>query len=298
MFTSLSLSTRSLGALVLLLGVGACASPRSRDLRAEPAQGAVAAAPQVAPAQSDAEALAKKLSNPVAALISVPFQFNRDENIGPLEDGERTFLNFQPVVPITLNEDWNVISRTIVPITFEQDEIFPGAGDQSGLGDIVQSFFFSPKEPTASGLIWGVGPVVLVPTASDDLLGADQWALGPTIVGLKQAGKWTYGLLANHLWGVHQKGQNDRSDVNATFVQPFVSYTTPTAWTYALNTEATYDWNNTDWGVPVNAVVSKLLKVGRVPMSVGFGLRYWAEEAENGPEDLGLRLILTPLFPK
>lgn len=296
--TILSPGLRALGALVLLLGVGACASPHARELRSGRTQDAGAAPQAEAPAPGDAEALAKKLSNPVAALISVPFQFNRDDNIGPLEDGERTFLNFQPVVPITLNEDWNVISRTIVPITFEQDEIFPGAGDQSGLGDIVQSFFFSPKEPTAGGLIWGVGPVVLVPTASDDLLGADQWALGPTVVGLKQAGQWTYGLLANHLWGVHQKGQNDRSDVNATFVQPFVSYTTPTAWTYALNTEATYDWNRTDWGVPVNAVVSKLLRVGKLPMSVGFGLRYWVEEAEGGPEDLGLRLILTPLFPK
>jgi hypothetical protein len=86
--------------------------------------------------------LAQKLSNPIASLISVPFQFNYDQNIGPREDGERLTLNIQPVIPISLNDDWNVISRTIVPI-ISQDEIFPGAGDQFGLGDTVQSLFFS-----------------------------------------------------------------------------------------------------------------------------------------------------------
>lgn len=273
--------------VLLLLGACSATPPAPPSLRQEPA-----------PAGDDAEALAKKLSNPVAALISVPFQFNRDEDIGPLQEGERTFLNFQPVVPVTLSEDWNLISRTIVPVTFEQDEIFPGAGDQSGLGDIVQSVFFSPKEPTAGGLIWGLGPVVLLPTASDPLLGADQWAAGPTAVGLKQAGPWTFGALANHLWGFKEKGKDDRSELNATFVQPFVSYTTPTAWTYTLNSEATYDWHGSDWSVPLNALVTRLTRLGGLPLSVGFGLRYWVEHAENGPEGLGLRFVVTPLFPK
>jgi len=274
---------------LLAAALGACSAVRSARPTPPPEEPAPA---------GDAEELAKKLSNPVAALISVPFQFNHDGDIGPLQDGERTLLNFQPVVPITLNEDWNVISRTIVPIVFDQDDIFPGSGDQSGLGDIVQSVFFSPKEPTAGGLIWGVGPVVLLPTASDPLLGADQWAVGPTAVGLKQAGQWTYGALANHLWGVKEKGQDDRSELNATFVQPFVSYTTPTAWTYSLNSEATYDWHGADWSVPVNAVVTRLTRFGKLPVSVGFGLRYWVEHAENGPEGLGLRFVLTPLFPR
>jgi hypothetical protein len=287
----------SLSWLVLLASVG-CVSGRgeTRALLARASVDATPARPQAA--GHDAEALAKKLSNPVAALISVPFQLNYDQDIGPATDGEHTFLNFQPVVPITLNEEWNVISRTIVPITFEQDDVFPGSGDQSGLGDVLQSLFFSPQEPTEAGLTWGAGPVLLLPTASDDLLGADQWGLGPTFVGLKQSGPWTYGLLANHIWGVKEKGSDDRTDVSLTFVQPFAAYTTPTAWTYTLNTESTYDWRSEDWAVPVNGVVSKLLRIGKLPVSVGGGLRYVAEHAENGPEGLGLRFVITPLFPR
>lgn len=152
-------------------------------------------------ADEDAQALARKLSNPVASLISVPAQFNYDRNIGPAEDGDKLFVNVQPVIPMSINADWNVISRTILPLV-TQDDIFPGAGSQSGLGDTVQSLFFSPVEPTSGGWIWGAGPVFLLPTATDDLLGADQWGIGPTGVVLRQQGHWTYGLLANHIWGV------------------------------------------------------------------------------------------------
>jgi hypothetical protein len=124
--------------------------------------------------------LAQELSNPIASLISVPFQFNYDQNIGPEEEGERLTLNIQPVIPFSLNDDWNVISRTIVPI-ISQDDIFPGAGDQFGLGDTVQSLFFSPATPGPSGIIWGVGPVFLLPTGglSDELLSGEKWGAGP-----------------------------------------------------------------------------------------------------------------------
>jgi hypothetical protein len=189
-------------------------------------------AASAAPAD-DAVELAKKLANPVAALISVPFQLNYDPDIGPAEDGERWTLNFQPVVPIELNKDWNLISRTILPVIDQQD-IFPGAGSQTGIGDIVQSLFFSPKAPTESGWIWGVGPVFLLPTGSDELLTTDKWGGGPTGVALKQQGPWTYGILANHIWSF--AGDDARPDVNSTFLQPFVNYTTPAAVSFILNT--------------------------------------------------------------
>ena len=131
----------------------------------------------------DSEALAKQLANPIASLTSVPMQLNYDDGFGPSDDGDKFTLNVQPVIPVSLGEDWNMISRTIVPIASQHD-IFPGAGSQFGLGDTVQSLFFSPKEPTASGLIWGIGPAALLPTATDDYLGADTWAVGATGVVL------------------------------------------------------------------------------------------------------------------
>jgi hypothetical protein len=251
---------------------------------------ACAAAPVVA-ADDD---LAKQLSNPVAALISVPFQFNYDHDFGDPERGHRALLNIQPVIPISLNAQWNLISRTILPI-IDQSDVVPDT-HQSGIGDIVQSFFLSPVEPTAGGLIWGAGPVFLLPTGSNGKLSARKWGLGPTGVVLKQQGPWTFGGLANHIWSV--AGDDDRSDISSTFLQPFVSYTTPTAWTYTLNTESTYDWKARQWSVPINGMVSKVMKWGDQPVSVGGGLRYWADGPDGGPHGWGLRLAVTFLFPR
>jgi len=256
---------------------------------------AVAIPTQQAAAQSDNAALAKQLSNPVSDLISVPLQLNYDENIGPVDGGERWQLNIQPVLPFTLNQDWNLISRTIVPI-ISQNDIFPGAGSQFGIGDVVQSLFFSPKAPTAGGWIWGAGPVFLLPTGSDRLLTADKWGAGPTAVALRQQGPWTYGILANHIWSF--AGEDTRSDVSNTFLQPFLAHTTPTAWTYSVNTESTYDWRADQWSIPINAQISKVTKIGRQLVSIGGGLRYWAESSTGGPEGLGFRLTFTVLLPK
>jgi hypothetical protein len=163
------------------------------------------------------------------------------------------------------------------------------------MGDIVQSFFFSPKAPVG-GWILAAGPVGLYPSASDEMLGGEKWGVGPTVLALQQTGPWTYGLLANHIWSV--AGEDDRADISLSFVQPFLSYITKTKTTLGLNTESTYDWENDAWSVPVNASVSQLLKIGPQIMQVTLGARYWAESPDNGPEDWGVRAGLTFLFPK
>ena len=252
-------------------------------------------AAQEANEANSAEALAKKLANPVAALISVPLQLNYDTDIGPLDEGERWTLNIQPVVPFSISEDWNLISRTILPV-ISQDQIAPGAGSQDGIGDIVQSFFFSPKMPTDRGWIWGVGPVLLVPTGSDDLLTTDKWGAGPTAVALKQKGPFTFGALVNHIWSY--AGDDGRTDVNATFLQPFFNYTTKSAISFILNTETTYDWDSEEWSVPIHLMVTKVSKLGGQMFSWGGGVRYWADSPDNGPEGLGARVIFTLLFPR
>jgi hypothetical protein len=247
-------------------------------------------------AQEDQAAeLAKKLSNPVASLISVPLQYNYDEYSGTNDGASASKLIVQPVIPFSLNNDWNLITRTLIPLVDQKG--FPVAAlNESGLSDTTASFFFSPKSPTADGWIWGAGPVLLLPTATKDVLGTEKWGLGPTGVALKQSGPWTVGVLANHLWSV--AGDANRADVSATFLQPFVSYTTKTRTTIGATTEATYDWKGEQWSVPLIVQVAQLFKVGPQIMQLAVAGKYWAEAPDNGPEGWGLRLQLTLLFPK
>jgi hypothetical protein len=251
---------------------------------------------QASPPPGEAD-LAEKLSNPVASLISVPLQFNYDSGYGVGGEGHKTYMNLQPVVPISLGDRWNLISRTILPFA-DQSGVFPG-GSQSGIGDITQSLFFSPKMPTANGSIWGIGPAFLIPTASDPALGAKKWAAGWTALILRQTHGWTTGFLMNHLWSVASiHGYANRPAISVTFLQPFIAYNTPTAWTYGANLESSYDWHSREYSVPVNFNLSHVTKIGRQPVSFGAGVRYWISSTQSGPHGWGFRGVVTFVFPE
>ena len=254
-------------------------------------------APQDTPGGGhDSHSLAVKLQNPVADLISVPFQFNWDTGIGPDEDKDKITVNIQPVIPFKLSEDWNLISRTILPLIYAESPT-PSLDDAFGLGDTTQSFFFSPAKPVG-GWILGFGPAMLLPTGTDPLFRTEQLALGPTFVGLKQdpvgEGTLTYGILANQLWKV--AGSDDEPDVNSLFLQPFISYTLKTGTSFTLNSESSYNWNDSEWSVPLNLMFSQLVKIGKQPVQFQFGGRYYVESVPDGPE-WGIRFAITFLFP-
>jgi hypothetical protein len=266
--------------LVLLLGVAICG---------------VALAQEGEGKADDTSDLAKKLANPISSLISMPFQYNHDSDLGPTDNGSKNYLNIQPVVPFALGADWNLISRTIVPLV--ELKSFPVVGSsQSGLGDVTASQFFSPTHPTKGGWTWGAGPVELLPTASEKNLGTGKWGLGPTFVALKQEGPVTYGFLANHIWSV--AGESNRASVNSTFLQPFFAYVTKTKTTFSINLESSYDWQAGAWSVPVNVSAAQLLKIGPQILQIALGARYWATSPANGPEGWGWRAVVTLLFPK
>jgi len=241
------------------------------------------------------EGLAKQLANPVASLISVPMLLEYEQDIGPEDDGDRLKLTFQPVIPFKLNEKWNLISRTILPVV-DQSDIFPGSGSQSGLGDTLQSLFFSPQAPTSGGWIWGVGPAISLPTGSDDLLTSDKWGLGPTAVALKQNGPLTVGVLANHIWSV--AGDDDRADINNTFVEPFLTYTTPKGLSYTAFVDFNKDWESDQSSTSISLGATKVTRIGKQLVSYGGFLKYWADDTNTTPEGISFRIQLTLLYPK
>jgi hypothetical protein len=239
-----------------------------------------------------ADDLAKATANPLASMISVPFQYNFDYGAGPGGNGRNSSLKAQPVVPFKLSDDWNVISRTIVPLTFAQD-IFPK--DTFGLGDITESLWLSPANSGVEGLTWGIGPQFLLPTATDPMLGTGKYGIGPTGLIVIQQGKLTAGALINQMWSV--AGDPSRPDINQLFVQPFITYALPEGQSIGANLEASYDWNAAQWTVPLNVTYSKVFTAGTQPMSFSVGARKYLAKPIGGP-DWGVRAGLTFLFPQ
>lgn len=250
------------------------------------------AAPHASAEQTEAE-LAKAAQNPVADMISLPFQSNTNFGVGP-DDKTQNILNIQPVYPMPLSEKWNLITRTIAPVIW-QEEIVPGV-EQFGLGDITFTAFLSPKKP--GKWIWGAGPVLLLPTATDETLGSEKWGAGPSAVALAIRGPWLFGGLINQIWSF--AGEDDRQDVDLMLVQPFVNCNFPKGWYLVSSPIITANWEaggSDTWTIPVGGGVGKIFRLGKQPMNVQFQGFYNVEKPEFGPE-WTLRFQLQFLFPK
>lgn len=240
------------------------------------------------------EDLAKETQNPVSDLISVPFESNFNFGVGPNDDLQY-ILYVQPVVPFRLSEDWNLITRTIIPL-IDQPELGPGVGDVFGLGDIQLSLFLSPAKSGA--LIWGIGPIFQFPTATDDALGSDKWSAGPTAAALTIRGPWVAGALVNHLWSL--AGDDDRADVNQTLIQPIVNYNLPGGWFLSSVPYITANWETDGddrWTVPIGIGVGKVHRFGTLPVSLELTPFYNVVRPDDAAE-WTLQFRINLLFPK
>ena len=245
-------------------------------------------------AEKSAEELAKLTQNPVANLISVPFQNNFNFNIGP-KNATQWVLNVQPVIPFSLNEDWNLITRTIVPIIYQESPA-DGVDYVFGLGDINPSFFFSPVKPW-HGIIWGVGPVFTLPTGTDPQLTSGKWSAGPTAVALKMDGPWVYGALFNQQWSFAGWGDQE---VNAMLIQPFVNYNFKGGWYLTSSPIITANWkadSDNRWIVPLGGGGGKIVKLGKLPLNISLQGYYNVVHPDEGP-DWQLRFQVQLLFPR
>lgn len=243
-------------------------------------------------AQSDSEAgasLGQELQNPIANIISVPFQNNFDYKMGP-RNGARYQLNFQPVLPVSLGENINLITRAILPL-ISQDNV-SDFKSETGLSDALISIFISPAK---SKLIWGVGPAFYMPTATDPLLGTKKWGMGPTGVVLNQHGLWTVGLLANHIWSI--AGDDNRAGFSNTYFQPFFSHTNKKQFSIGMSSEDTYDWKNEKLTGGILLNISQVALAGKQALSLGISAKYYFSNPGISPS-WGGRATVTLIFPK
>ena len=286
----------------------------------------------VAPAADTAD-LAKAAQNPLSSMISLPFQYNLFEGVerydidkdailtrgllrrlvsedqGPdgvlrlrlrsrlfrsaVDTHDRTqhLLNIQPVIPVPLGEV-NLINRLIIPLLYQPTG---ESGGEFGLGDIQYMAFFSPAD--AGKIIWGVGPIFSLPTATDDILGTGKWSIGPTAVALTIKGRWVYGVLANNLWSF--AGEGDRPDVNSMLLNPFINYNLDKGWylTSSPNILANWEADSDDrWTVPVGGGVGKIFKIGKQPMSASL-TAYYNVEKPDGAADWNAQFQFKFMFP-
>jgi len=247
--------------------------------------------------ESDAAALARAAQNPIADMISVPFQNNTNFDVGPLEKTQDV-LNVQPVLPFSLNADWNVITRTIVPL-ISQPAFAPDQDREFGIGDIQFAAFFSPKK-VVNGWVWGVGAIAQLDTATHERLGEGAWGLGPTAVAMHLGKSWNYGVLINNVWSVSE--EDGRGSVNKMLFEPFFSYNFPDSpgRYLAFDPIITADWtadSDQRWTVPLGLGIGQIMKFGKQPVNLQASGYYFVEKPDDAAS-WQLRLQMQLLFPK
>lgn len=266
----------------------------------------------------EGDALREAAQNPIASLISVPFQNNTNFGIGDT-DNIQNVLNIQPVLPVHLNEDWNLIIRPILPVVYQEpflsepdlQQLIATTGnpdfgrDEFGLGDLTPEIFFSPSKPLALGrgvdLVWGLGPVFQLPTATSDVLGTGKWSAGPafvTFLSIKPL-HITTGFLALNLWSF--AGKDDRSDVNSMTLQPFLNYNLSKGWYLTTAPLITADWeadSDNRWTVPIGGGVGRVFEIGHQPVNVQLSAYYNAVTPDHTGANWQLRAEWTFLFPE
>jgi len=242
---------------------------------------------------SDLE-LAMEQRNPIADLIEVPIVSTFDFGI-PAGNGFQYTLTIQPTIPFTISRDWILITKPNFSI-LSSPESASGQGRTNGSSDLVTEFYFSPQKST--GVIWGFGPVIGIPTASNSLLGTGKWTLGPGLAIIKQTEHWTFGAKINHVWSF--AGDKNRAEVSDTLLEPILAYSWGKGWTVGLDLASTYDSNaasHSRWAAPVEISISKVVDFGARPVSLSFGVIPYAVAPVGSPR-VGFSFTVDPLFPK
>ncbi len=271
-------------------------SKPTNDVAVAP-EGTQVATEQTPAAAANTNSLQKATQNPVASLISVPIQNNSNFGVNP---GDRTqdVLNIQPVIPLSISKDWNLVVRWIMPIIYQplpSQSTTTGVGVY-GFGDMQPTFFLVPKK--TSKLIWGGGPIIQVPTATSDYLGQGKLGLGPSVVLLTQPGHWTVGVLANNVWSI--AGSGGRPPVNQFLMQYFINYNLKKGWYLSTSPIVTANWESSDgnrWTVPFGGGVGRIMKLGFQPVNLSASF-YGNAAYPTGTSSWNMRLQIALLYPK
>ncbi len=247
-------------------------------------------------AELSEEELAKISQNPVGNLISVPFQNNANLNFGP-EKRTQDILNIQPVIPISVNSDWNIITRTILPVIWQPAQ-GPDDSSASGIGDMQFNAFLSPASP--GDWIWGAGAIVQAPTQSNAKLGNDNWGVGPTFVvlHLEKGSPWVYGVLVNNVWSTTSNKQG--GSYSNGLIQPFLNYNFEGGLYLTSSPIVTVNWRaagSQQWTVPVGGGIGKIFHLGKLPVNTQLSAYYNVAKPDFGP-NWQIRAQAQLMFPK